>query len=202
MISHNDMGKQLLRSDICPLLYARLKNGTYHAVAMSIRPSVRLSVRPCFPDFSSTCFEISIWNLVYTFSRWHDMSSLSCITIGSLWPSLQPKVGQTYFLQARPHKSNKFFKFGTQVACCILLDISSVFVKILFQNFGDYFCAFWIFRSFPGFFSTCFEISIWNLVYTCSRWCYTSSSSFIPIGTLWLTLQPKTGQSHLSAFMP
>ena len=62
-------------------------------------------VRPGFPDFSSTCFEISIWNLVYTFSRWHDMSSLSCITIGSLWPSLQPKVGQTHFLQSWPHKS-------------------------------------------------------------------------------------------------
>ena len=84
-----------------PFLYARLKNGTYYAVAMSVRPSVR----PCFPDFTSTCFEISIWNLVYTFSRWHDMSNLSCIKIGSLWPSLQPKVGQTYFLQSRPHKS-------------------------------------------------------------------------------------------------
>ena len=67
--------------------------------------SVRPSVRPRFPDFSSTCFEISIWNLVYTFSRWHDMSSLSCITIGSFWPSLQPKVGQTHFLQSWPHKS-------------------------------------------------------------------------------------------------
>ena len=86
-------------------LYARLKNGTYYAVAMSVRLSVRPSVRPRFPDFSSTCFAISIWNLVYTFSRWHDMSSLSCITIGSLWPSLQPKVGQTYFLQSWPHKS-------------------------------------------------------------------------------------------------
>ena len=90
-------------------LYARLKNGTYYAVAMSVRPSVRLSVRPSvrprFPDFSSTCFEISIWNLVYAFSRWHDMSSLSCIRIGSIWPSLQPKVGQTYFLQSWPHKS-------------------------------------------------------------------------------------------------
>ena len=86
-------------------LYARLKNGTYYAVAMPVRPSVRPSVRPRFLDFSSTCFEISIWNLVYTFSRWHDMSSLSCITIGSLWPSLQPKVGQTYFLQSWPHKS-------------------------------------------------------------------------------------------------
>ena len=75
----------------------------------NVRPSVRLSVRPSvrprFPDFSSTCFEISIWNLAYAFSRWHDMSSLICITIGSIWPSLQPKVGQTYFLQSWPHKS-------------------------------------------------------------------------------------------------
>ena len=69
------------------------------------RGNVRPSVRPRFPDFSSTCFEILIWNLVYTFSRWYDVSSLSCITIGSLWLSLQPKVGQTHFLQSWPHKS-------------------------------------------------------------------------------------------------
>ena len=49
--------------------------------------------------------------------------------------------------------------------------------------------------------STCFEISVWNLAYTFSRWCHTSSSSFIPIWTLWPTLQPKIGQSHLSAYM-
>ena len=75
------------------------------SVRLSVRLSVRPSVRPRFPDFSSTSFEISIWNLVYAFSRWHDISSLSCITIGSIWPSLQPKVGQTYFLQSWPHKS-------------------------------------------------------------------------------------------------
>ena len=87
-------------------LYARLKNGRIMPwQCPSVRLSVRPSVRPGFPDFSSTCFEISIWNLVYTFSGWHDMSSLSCITIGSLWPSLQPKVGQTHFLQSWPHKS-------------------------------------------------------------------------------------------------
>ena len=87
-------------------LYARLKNGRIMPwQCPSVRLSVCPSVRPGFPDFSSTCFEISIWNLVYTFSRWHDMSSLSCITIGSLWPSLQPKVGQTHFLQSWPHKS-------------------------------------------------------------------------------------------------
>ena len=67
------------------------------------RGNVRPSVNPGFPDFSSTCFEISIWNLVYTFSRWHNMPSLSCIAIGSLWPSLQPKVSQTHFLQSWPH---------------------------------------------------------------------------------------------------
>ena len=91
-------------------LYARLKNGRIMlwqcpSVCPSVHPSVRPSVRPSFPDFFSTCFEISIWNLVYAFSRWHDVSSLSFITIGSLWPSLQPKVGQTQFLQSWPYKS-------------------------------------------------------------------------------------------------
>ena len=56
-------------------------------------------------------------------------------------------------------------------------------------------------KVFRTFFCTCCEISVWNLAYTCSGWCHTSSSSFIPIWTLWPTLQPKIGQSHLSAFM-
>ena len=54
-----------------------------------------------------------------------------------------------------------------------------------------------VFRTF----FTCFDISVWNLAYTSSRWCHTSSSSFVPIWTLWPTLQPKIGQRHLSAFM-
>ena len=77
----------------------------YGNVRPSVRPSIPPSVRPSFPDFFSTCFEISISNLVNAFSRWHDMSSLSFITIGSLWPSLQPNVGQTQFLQSLPYKS-------------------------------------------------------------------------------------------------
>ena len=61
---------------------------TYYAVVMSVCPSVRPSVRPSeFSGLFATCFEISIWNMVYAFSRWHDMSSLSFIAIGSLWPS-------------------------------------------------------------------------------------------------------------------
>ena len=56
-------------------------------------------------------------------------------------------------------------------------------------------------EKFSRLFCTCCEISVWNLAYTCSGWCHTSSSSFILIGTLWPSLQPKIGQSHLSAFM-
>ena len=178
------------------------KKRTYYAVAMSVRPSVRPSVLPRFPDFSSTCFEKSIWNLVYTFSRWHDMSSLSCITIGSLWPSLQPKVGQTHFCNHGLINQDIFFKFGTQVACCILIRHKFRFCKNnIFRILAIIFVRFGFLEVFLAFFSTCFKTSVWNLVYTCSRWCYTSSSSFIPIGTLWPTLQPKIGQSHLSAFM-
>ena len=93
------------------LLYARLKKRTYYAMAMSVRPRFR--------DFFSTCFEILIWNLVYTFSRWHNMSSLSCITIRSLWPSLQQKV---IFRNHGLINQDKFFKFDICLTCCILLD--------------------------------------------------------------------------------
>ena len=50
-------------------------------------------------------------------------------------------------------------------------------------------------------FGTCFEISVWNLAYTSDGWCHTSSLNFIRIWTLWSILQPKIGQSHLSAYM-
>ena len=56
-------------------------------------------------------------------------------------------------------------------------------------------------RSNVGLVCTCFEISVWNLACTSSGWYHTSSSSFIPICSLWSTLQPKIGQSHLSAYM-
>ena len=62
------------------------------------------------------------------------------------------------------------------------------------------FVRFGFFEVFQAFFYMFWDISL-KYVYTCSRWCYTSSSSFIPIRTLWPTLQPEIGQSHLSAFM-
>ena len=56
-------------------------------------------------------------------------------------------------------------------------------------------------EKFSGLFCTCCEISVWNLAYTSSGRCHTSRSSFIPIWILWPTLQPKIGQSNLSAFI-
>ena len=55
-------------------------------------------------------------------------------------------------------------------------------------------------KSFQDIFCTCFKTSVWNLAYTSSGWCHTSSSSFIPIWTLWPTLHPKNFQSHISGF--
>ena len=48
-------------------LYARLKNGTYYAVAMSVRPSVRLSVRPSVRVFR-TFFQHAFR---YHFETWY-----------------------------------------------------------------------------------------------------------------------------------
>ena len=90
---------------MCQFLYARLKNGTYYAVAMSVRLSIRPSVR--------------------VFRTFHGLIN-----------------------------QDKFFKFGTQVAYCKLLDISSVFCKniifrilvIIFVHFGS-FEVFWAFLA-------------------------------------------------------
>ena len=128
----------------------------------------------CLSAFSGLFFNM-LWDInlklgIYTCGRWHDMSSLSCIAIGSFWPSLQPKVGQSHFGNHGLINQDKFFEFGTQGACCILLDISSVFCsdsdsfivsiittdgimtvlsKYYFRNFGEskfsglFFYMFW-----------------------------------------------------------
>ena len=96
----------------------------------------------------STCFEISIWNLVYTFSGWHDMSSLSFITIGSLWPSLQPKVGQTQFLQSWPYKSRYILQIWYVDGLLYTSWPKFRFLqKSYFRKFGDFgFCE--VFQAF------------------------------------------------------
>ena len=88
------------------------------------------------------------------------------------------------------------------MACCILLDISSVFCKnIIFGILAIIVALFGFCEVFRAFFYMFRDICFKRGIYICSRWCYTSSSSFIPIGTLWPILPPKIGQSHLSAFM-
>ena len=48
---------------------------------------------------------------------------------------------------------DKFFKFGTHVACCILLDISSVFCKnTIFRILAIIFVRFGFFEVFRAFF--------------------------------------------------
>ena len=82
--------------------YARLKNRSHHTVAMSVHPPFRLSeVAMLF----STCFEISIWNLVYNSVGGTTCRVLVPSQFGSLWSTLQTKVGQTHILQSWPHKS-------------------------------------------------------------------------------------------------
>ena len=57
-------------------LYARLKNGTYYAVAMSVRPSVRLSVRPSVRVFRTFLQHA----LRYQFETWymHSVGGMTC----------------------------------------------------------------------------------------------------------------------------
>ena len=139
-------------------LYARLKNGRIMLwQCLSVRPSVR----PSFPDFFSTCFEISIWNLVYAFSRWHDMSSLSFITIGSLWPSLQPKVGQTQFLQSWPYKSRWILQIWyVDGPLYTSRHKFRFFSKILFSEFWRLFLRILDFAKFSGVFFYMF----WDII--------------------------------------
>ena len=85
-------------------LYARLKKGRIMPwQCPSVCPSVRPSVRLSFPDFFQHALRYQFETWFRVFSRLYDMSSFSFITIGSLWPSLQPKVGQTPFLQSWPY---------------------------------------------------------------------------------------------------
>ena len=109
------------------------------SVCLSVRPSV-------FMDFSSTCFKISILNLVYTISRWHDMSSLTCITIGSLWHSLQPKAGQTHFGQSWPQKSRLILQIW--YICGLLYTNVRFCANIVFGILAIIFACFGFFKVF------------------------------------------------------
>ena len=154
-------------------------------------------------------FELSGWNLVYTCSRWCYTSSSSFIPIGTLCPTSQPKIGQSHL--------------SAFMALKIIWRPQIWYIHLYCKCLDPYWFSSWLgnfwhsggqkhlkggvtrapsqWKVFRTFFCKCCEISVWNLEYTSSGWCHTSSSSFIPIWTFWHTLQPKIGQRHLSAFM-
>ena len=64
-------------------------DGTYYGMVMSVRVSVRPSIRSpsgrslsaCFPHFFPTCFDILSWNFAHDFVLMYYRSSLSVITL-------------------------------------------------------------------------------------------------------------------------
>ena len=156
-----------------------------YAVAMSIR---RRTVCP-------SVFRTFVQHVLrYQFETWymHSIGGTTCFlwVSSEFWPALRPKVQQTHFWQSWPHKSISILQI--MYICGLLYTSRSLFCKKNhFRHFGDYFSAFWIFQIFLGFIFTCSHISIWIIIYTSSRWCHRLCSSFIPIRTLWPTLQPK-----------
>ena len=112
------------------------------------------------------------------------------------------------YLHSWPYKSYRSLRFGTHtyiVSVLILTDFRhgwAIFGPLTDKNtWKGVLLELPASKKFSRLFCTCCEISVWNLAYTSSGWCHTSSLSFIPIGTLWSTLQPKIGQSYLFAFM-
>ena len=141
-------------------------------VRLSVCLSVRLSV--CPPSVRQSSLDFFQHALRCQFETWymHSVGGTTwrvwiVITIGSFWPSLQPKVGQTQFLQSWPYKWR------------LILQIWYVSGQLYTSGYKFHFVAkivvwrlFWCvldFSKFSGLFSICFEISIWNIVYTLSR---------------------------------
>ena len=164
---------------------------------------LRISDFSKFSGLFSTCFEISVSNLVYVCSRWCYTSSLSFIQFGTLWPTLQPEISQSHLSAFMAFKIiYRGLRFGTHTnVLSVLIPNDFRYGWAIFSPLADKkHLNGGVTRApsqrkvFPHFLCTCFAISVWNLAYTSSGWCHTSSSSFIPIWTLWPTLQPKIGQ--------
>ena len=117
-----------------------------------------------FLDFFCLCFEISIWNLVYTSSRQlyrsfrfgthtYIASVLNCTAFHHGWAIFGPLVATNTWKGLSQQSSPPP-------------------------------------ESFLSFFSTYFEIQTWNLVYTSGRWHDTSRLSFITNRSLPLERSP------------
>ena len=124
------------------------------SVRPSASPSVRLST--CLSvrvsRLFSIYFEISIWNLIYIFSRYH-MSSFTAKSISNLFFCIHGLVHQ-----------DKFFKFSTKVALGMLVDIISISCKIhIFGILTIIFARFGFFEFFRAFVLNVLRLETWYI---------------------------------------
>ena len=123
-----------------------------------------------FCSLFSTCFEIWIWNLVNTFSMWHDTSRLRFIAIWSLGPSLHAAVSYiNYFSFIFSWIKINSSNFIHRLPFIYCLTKTSVFRKSHIFEILVIICARFWFSGLSGF-STCFKISFWNLICTSITW--------------------------------
>ena len=146
-----------------------------------------------FPRFLSTCYKIWTWNLVYTFSTWHDTSSLSCIAIRSPWPTLQLEIGHYFYTW--PSQLDESSKFGIYTyKTSILAPIEFCYSLDMFGPRGlkhseggifGYITLVPVSREFSRFFSKCFEASTSKLLHKLSRLYNILSTHVTKTGSLW-----------------
>ena len=135
-------------------------------------------------------------------------SSSSLIPIGTLWPTLQPKIGQSNLSAFMALKSYRGIRFYTHLYCeCLDSYWFSSWLGNFWPSGGQKHLKGGISRApsqrkvFRTFLYMFWDISLklGICIYIGGVTCQVPS--FIPILTLWPTLQQKIDQSHLSAFM-
>ena len=118
------------------------------------------------------------------------------------------KIVKTIFLHSWPQKLYRGLRFGTHTSIVSVLSSTdfrlgwAIFSPLADKNtWKGELVELPAGEKFSGLFSACFEISIWNLLYTSSRQCHASGKSSITVGSPWPSLQPRMGQSNFSSFM-
>ena len=131
----------------------------------------------CFPDFFVNIlrYHFETWYIYLVGSATHRVKSF--ITIGLLWPRLQAKMGHVFFfiygLNKYTELSDLVHTYIASVLNCTDFchgwAIFGPLVAISTQK-GDPSRAPCHRNIFWAFYSTCFDIWTWNLVYTSGTW--------------------------------
>ena len=131
-----------------------------------------------FWGFVFACSELWTWYLAYTSARCYDSSSLRFIVIRSLDPFTTKKMVKLVSLQM----ASSFGPFW------FLLQMGIFWPWWPNTHKGESLVRspwFPASEEFPKFFSICFEVSTWMLVYTLSRLHNLLTSCFTRIGSMW-----------------